>query len=245
MPTKTLSQGLDELTCLALEISRGEKARVDDLMALGASPEVPKKINELAEIFANMLVQVEGREFRLECIIEDLEIVQQELEKSNYDPLTGLPNRVIFHARLEQALRRALRDKAPMAIMFLDLDRFKAVNDTLGHDAGDALLRLAAGRLKGALREGDLAARLGGDEFTVICSGGVTERELSVLGQRLVDRLGEPFEVPGGTANIGTSIGIAMAPAHTENSEELLKKADVAMYRAKALGRDNFQIWTP
>jgi diguanylate cyclase (GGDEF)-like protein/PAS domain S-box-containing protein len=149
-----------------------------------------------------------------------------------HDALTDLPNRGLFADRLGQALRAAARDRATLAVLFLDLDRFKAVNDRLGHHAGDLLLRQVAARLRGALRASDTVARLHGDEFAVLLPGDDAAAAAVVAGT-LRAALGPPFALPGGSEHVAASIGIAAYPAHGQEVEALMRRADAAMYRAK------------
>ncbi|MBR1088292.1 EAL domain-containing protein [Bradyrhizobium manausense] len=166
------------------------------------------------------------------------------LELAHTDILTGLPNRAFFLARLDE-LNSQLRDGGPtFSILMLDLDRFKNVNDSLGHGAGDALLRLVAQRLKSAVRANDVLARLGGDEFAIILESCEDQRACSTeLAGRIAKLVTEPFLLPGHRVEIGTSIGIAIAPDHGRDQEQLLKKADLALYRSKSAGRNCFTIY--
>src|SRR4051794_6312404 len=160
------------------------------------------------------------------------------------DTLTGLPNRAFFLARLDE-LNGRLMDAGPtFSILMLDLDRFKNVNDSLGHGAGDALLRQVAQRLKSALRASDVLARLGGDEFAIIQEACEDQRVCSTeLAGRIAKLVAEPFLLPRHRVEIGTSIGIAIAPDHGTDQEQLLKKADLALYRSKSSGRNCFTIY--
>ncbi|MET4294297.1 diguanylate cyclase (GGDEF)-like protein [Bradyrhizobium sp. LB8.2] len=166
------------------------------------------------------------------------------LELAQTDILTGLPNRAFFLARLDE-LNGRLKDGGPtFSILMLDLDRFKNVNDSLGHGAGDALLRQVAQRLKSAVRTGDVLARLGGDEFAIIQEACEDQRVCSTeLVGRIAKLVAEPFLLPGHRVEIGTSIGIAIAPDHGSDQEQLLKKADLALYRSKSAGRNCFTIY--
>ena len=160
--------------------------------------------------------------------------------RAHYDDLTGLPNRALLSERLQQELARARRIGKPLALLFLDLDRFKSVNDTLGHDGGDQLLRVAASRLSACVRECDTVARLGGDEFVVLLTGLDNPQQAAKLAEQLLALLSEPFEIAGSNCFIGASIGVSVFPADGSTAKELLKKADIAMYRAKAAGRGRF-----
>lgn len=166
------------------------------------------------------------------------------LELAQTDVLTGLPNRAFFLSRLDEMNNQLGVRGLPFSILMLDLDRFKNVNDSLGHGAGDALLRQVAQRLKSALRATDVLARLGGDEFAIIQEAGADQRACATeLAARIAKLLTEPFLLPGHRVEIGTSIGIAIAPDHGSDQEQLLKKADLALYRSKSAGRNCFTIY--
>ena len=161
-----------------------------------------------------------------------------------HDALTGLPNRTLFLDRLEQSLRRARRrqETGGAAVLFLDLDRFKLVNDSLGHQAGDQLLQAVARRLDAALRPGDTVARLGGDEFTVLLEDMTDAREATVVAERVLATLAPPFTVADRELHVTGSIGIALGGPATD-PEELIRDADVAMYRAKAAGKARHAVF--
>ncbi len=168
---------------------------------------------------------------------------EEQIEYQAYhDSLTGLPNRLLFRDRLTIALAHAKRQDSSLAVMFLDLDRFKFVNDTLGHSLGDELLRIVAMRLKSVLREGDTIARMGGDEFTVLLSDLENSNLAVAIAQKLLDTVAEPVRLEGHELYVTTSIGIALYPNDGETTETLLKNADAAMYRAKDHGRNSFQL---
>ena len=177
-----------------------------------------------------------------EDITERRRAVAQIERMAHHDALTGLPNRVLFRARLEQAVSRSRPDQ-PLAVLCLDLDRFKVVNDTLGHPVGDELLRLVARRLDECVRATDLVARLGGDEFAIIQSGADQPGAATALADRLVRVIGAPFEVAGHQVTVGASIGIAVAPQDGAHPDELMKKSDLALYDAKAAGRGGFSFF--
>lgn len=165
-------------------------------------------------------------------------------KQANYDHLTQLPNRSLFHDRLEQEIKMSYRLSQSAALLFIDLDHFKEVNDTLGHDAGDALLVQAADRISQCVREADTIARMGGDEFTVILSQLGDTKQVGKVAQNIIEQLSQPFIIDGATLNISASIGIAFCPQDGKSVEQLLKNADKSMYAAKAAGRGRFNYFT-
>lgn len=169
--------------------------------------------------------------------------VAQIARLAHYDPLTDLPNRVLFQKSLTEALARRSRKGDQLAVHFIDLDRFKTVNDTLGHPLGDALLREAAERLRRCVREGDTVARLGGDEFAVVQTGLSDMDGATRLAARIVTAMAAPFDLAGHQVVIGASVGVSAAPSDGEDVDELLKKADMALYRAKGDGRGAFHFF--
>ncbi len=163
---------------------------------------------------------------------------------ARHDVLTGLANRAEFNAKLEEASKRLKRSGGTFTVMMLDLDKFKAVNDTLGHPAGDQLLIEVGQRLKSTLRETDVLARLGGDEFAIIQEGGPSQHDGAIaLALRMIGVITQPFHLNGHQASVGTSIGIVLAPEHGTEPEELLKKVDLALYDVKAAGRNDFRVF--
>lgn len=161
-----------------------------------------------------------------------------------HDALTGLPNRHLFVDRLDNALTRAQRTEETLAVLFIDIDHFKSINDSLGHTAGDVLLRTIALRLRSTLRTEDTVARLGGDEFTVLVSGVKDPNDLLRLAQKLHSTIKVPVEVASRELTVSASIGVGLYPQDGETAEQLLRNADLAMYRAKELGRDRTQFYT-
>ena len=178
-----------------------------------------------------------------EDITERLRSEQQLTQLAMFDSLTGLPNRNRFHARLHDAFARSRRSEHPLAVMLLDLDRFKNINDTLGHAGGDELLCQVGRGMASTLRDTDLVARLSGDEFAVILEDITLPDQAIDSAQRLLDMLSSPFKVHGATVQIGASIGIAVSGAPAETPEQLLGNADLAMYQAKSRGRMRFQFF--
>ena len=169
----------------------------------------------------------------------------QDMQRlASYDTLTGLPNRNLFVAELDRAIGRARRSGAGFGLCFIDLDRFKAINDTLGHATGDELLQTMAARLRGLLRESDLVARLGGDEFVVLLDGPADAAALAAVARKLLATVAEPMQLGGRSVWVTGSCGLAMFPADGDDAQALLKHADAAMYQAKALGKNTFHFYT-
>jgi diguanylate cyclase (GGDEF)-like protein len=166
-------------------------------------------------------------------------------ERAYYDPLTGLANRALFQDRLTHIVARARRLRLHAALMLIDLDGFKGINDTLGHDAGDRVLQTVARRLLGAVRESESLARLGGDEFTVLLEPIAEPQAARAPAERILDALQAPLEISGGRRRVTPSIGIALFPDHAPDAAGLLRHADAAMYLAKKAGRNNFQFYSP
>lgn len=162
-----------------------------------------------------------------------------------HDVLTGLPNRVLFKDRITQALAHASRNKQRLAVLFLDLDRFKIVNDTRGHQVGDELLQDVAARLNKAMREMDTIARLGGDEFMVLLPEIDQVEDAAKVAQKILNAFAPSFDIQGHPFHITTSIGISLYPHDGEDAQSLMKNADIALYRAKEKGRNNYQLYTP
>lgn len=177
-------------------------------------------------------------------VTETVEAQQRLTQLAHFDSLTGLPNRLLFRERLKLALSVAQRQGGRLAVMFIDLDRFKVINDTLGHQAGDQLLQQVAQRISGCLRGSDTVGRLGGDEFAVLVSDVGREYDVSVVARRLVDVLAQPVLLEGQELFVSASIGITFYPDDCDDLEMLIRNADTAMYRAKELGRNNFQFFT-
>ena len=164
---------------------------------------------------------------------------------AHHDPLTGLPNRLLLEDRLRQAIAQANRRCGRVALLFIDLDHFKNINDALGHHIGDGLLQAVARRMERCLREGDSVARLGGDEFVVCISDMSQTCDAAAVAQKIQEELSRPFAIEGNSLLVGCSIGIALYPLDGTDVEELMKAADAAMYEAKNKGRTNYQFFTP
>ncbi len=159
-----------------------------------------------------------------------------------HDILTGLPNRILFYDRLNQAITKAHRDKELVAVLFLDLDGFKIINDTFGHDVGDALLHETAKRILACVRDSDTAARMGGDEFTVILCNVRTPNSIIRVAKKIVESIAQPFVLNGKNCTVSISIGIALYPDNGKTAMELVKIADAAMYLAKHSGKNCYRF---
>ncbi|MCR4345776.1 MAG: EAL domain-containing protein [Sulfuricaulis sp.] len=189
-----------------------------------------------------------GKPIRMIGTVQDVTEHRQVQERLHnlafYDSLTGLPNRQQINDSLSRAMLEAESRDRLVAVMFLDLDRFKNINDTLGHDVGDALLKEVAVRLKASLRPGDSISRLGGDEFILILGNIAHINDVTRVAQKILDQFIPPFRIAGRDLFASPSIGITLYPFDDNNTENLLKNADTAMYHAKSLGRNNFQFYT-
>lgn len=174
------------------------------------------------------------------------ELLRQKEElmvHAHYDILTGLPNRILFHDRLSQAIAKSKRSKKMLALLFIDLDHFKEINDSLGHDAGDKVLIQIASRFKSLLRAEDTISRLGGDEFTVIIENLDSKESASILAQKLIDNAQKPIIIDGYKLFVTCSIGISIYPKHADEDKSLIKNADSAMYEAKEAGKNRFKFF--
>ena len=190
-------------------------------------------------------IQIDGSVagvYTLSTDVTALKLIERQLSQlARVDALTGLPNRRQFEERLQQGIARSTRSRRPIAVMFLDIDHFKSINDSLGHAAGDAVLKEFGARLKTAVRMTDTAARLAGDEFVVLLEGIASEQEAAMIANKIVTAMRKPFIVDGAELTVTTSMGVAFAPGETDGVE-LMARADEALYEAKAKGRDRFRI---
>jgi diguanylate cyclase (GGDEF)-like protein/PAS domain S-box-containing protein len=223
--------------------------------AIGAYPsdyeiEMPVGHSRILATSRIVVRDTQGTPRHLIVVIEDVTERKRSEQRiafmAHHDVLTGLANRLAIMEKIEEAVARHRRRGDPFAVLLLDLDRFKHVNDTLGHAVGDALLRETAARLKASLRETDVLARLGGDEFAIVQDRDNNQREAaSALADRITEVISRPFNIEGNEVNIATSIGIALAPEHAANSDSLMKMADLALYRAKSAGRNGYRFFDP
>jgi diguanylate cyclase (GGDEF)-like protein len=238
--------------------------RVGEAAAVVAVMEVYSDVTPLVEKLGRTQVQIAAGVIGALALLytlmlwlsgrSDLVLREQEAERlasearvryqAYHDPLTGLPNRASFVEHLEKAIQREKRFGWSLGLMFLDLDRFKRVNDSLGHESGDELLRVASRRLQGAIREADMLFRMGGDEFTVLLENVKGPEEAAAVAARMGQAVAEPLELKHHELAATVSIGIALYPKDDETGERLVKSADTAMYRAKELGRNRYAFFT-
>jgi diguanylate cyclase (GGDEF)-like protein/PAS domain S-box-containing protein len=235
-----------------------EPHRRDEFMELikargivsGFESQVYRKTGEVIWISENARAVYDdhGRLMCYEGTVEDIterKLYQTRIElQANFDTLTGLANRSLLNDRLSQAIRAASGYGTRLAVAFVDLDRFKYINDSLGHHVGDELLRAMANRLKATVRDSDTVARLGGDEFVLLINGHSDLESIATVLERMLAEISQPWTIPQGDFNVTCSIGVALYPDDGTTAETLLKHADSAMYRAKEKGRNNFQFFT-
>ena len=176
--------------------------------------------------------------------ITDRKVMEEHTQHlAHHDPLTGLPNRILFRERLHLAISMAERDKYSLALMFIDLDEFKPINDTYGHDVGDAVLLECAARIRACLRKPDSVARLGGDEFVVLLHKVSNEQTALQVGEKILKSLQSSMKIEGVKVSVGASIGVALYPLNSTEDDELLNCADSAMYDAKKNGRNIVKLF--
>lgn len=211
-----------------LQLETGQK-----LIAYTVRRDVAGELRALAENIALLMIQKEGRDLHLEFKDDDL-------HKAKHDPLTGLANRGLFYETLDAAFEVSEKENKILAVLLLDLDRFKPVNDTYGHDAGDALLSQVASRIKAAAGDAGISARLGGDEFVVLLPDLRDKSEAYTMAQNIILSLKKPFALISGTVFIDSSLGISFMDKNITGPRALLKNADLAMYEAKKAGRGRY-----
>lgn len=209
-----------------------------------------KKSGEVIHVLLSAIAEfdAEGKITRSLAVLIDIterKQAEKEIQKlAYYDTLTGLPNRTLFQDRLSQALAQARREERKVGVLFLDLDRFKAINDTLGHVAGDMLLKYVARRLQGCVRQSDTVARLGGDEFVVILPGIHTEADLTAFAKKILEALSRPVRLGEKKFFTTASIGISVFPDDASDVDILIRNADIAMYAAKDRGKNTYQFFS-
>ena len=240
---------LRTLTDATRSLSQGDFQVEVPIRSRGPAGELARAFNEMAHQLAASRAQITNYQKSLESRVRERtkelhSATQRAVQIAQTDPLTGLANRLLFRARLEEAIKSAAADKSRVAVLFVDLDFFKNFNDSLGHDAGDDVLREAATRLKDAIRQDDLVARFGGDEFVVL----ITRLEAQHAGhvaltvaEGIIEALVKPFDVSGTRHTMPASVGIALYPQDGTDAGTLLKNADTAMYAAKQAGRNRIE----
>lgn len=232
---------------VAVYLYRNNKRLLD--MQAGLEERVEQRTHEL--MLSNISLKSEIKErYKVEEQLRNSQMIAEEAKErveyqANFDSLTKLANRNLFEDRFSQAIARARRDDSKVALLFLDLDRFKHINDTLGHSVGDELLQEASGRILDVLRESDTASRFGGDEFAVVLPDVKDSLVIEHIVGRILDRLAMPYRLEGNDAFVSASIGVTIFPDDGDSTGTLLRKADSAMYKAKERGRNNFQFFTP
>jgi diguanylate cyclase (GGDEF)-like protein/hemerythrin-like metal-binding protein/PAS domain S-box-containing protein len=222
---------------------KGQSSHIDDMMVVGADG-----VERILEVMGSPVRDGDGLVWASVVSFFDItgrvENTARITRLAYYDALTRLPNRRLFHDRIQMAITQARRDKSRLALMMIDLDRFKPVNDSLGHAVGDLLLKAVAGRMQLCLRESDTLARVGGDEFFVILPGVMNELDAIGVGEKIRQVLNEPFALEGGyQVSIACCVGIAIFPEHGQDEKALASNADEAMYAAKAFGRNCVQVF--
>lgn len=200
---------------------------------------------ELEQVVEQRTGELRDKNLKLSREIQRRQQVEEDLKHlAHHDALTNLPNRLLFNDRLKHALVRAHRHQTGGAILFIDMNGFKQVNDTFGHDTGDRLLQMVAERLSQSLREEDTISRFGGDEFVVVSELGNYQNNASLLAQKIIEILRAPFEIEGQQLHAGCSIGISLYPQDSDDPETLIKQADEAMYLAKKDGKNSFRFYS-
>ncbi|RLJ17809.1 hypothetical protein DJ031_13200 [bacterium endosymbiont of Escarpia laminata] len=223
-------------------ISELNREITDRKSAQQALKEHGEQLEKQVDVRTNQLVVINRS---LENEISERRRAEDNLKHlAHHDALTNLPNRLLLDARLEHAIERARRNETQVAVLFLDLDNFKNINDSLGHAAGDELLRMVGERLRTSIRKDDTVSRLGGDEFVIVMEQVENQNVIEHLAQKLMSTLEEKFEIQNQALFIGTSIGISLFPQDGDSAEKLVANADAAMYRAKEQGRRNYQFYT-
>lgn len=178
-------------------------------------------------------------------LTERLEYEEKIRHQAYHDGLTGLPNRIFFYENVRQVIEEAARYERMAAVIFLDLDGFKRINDEMGHDAGDQVLKEVARRMRSAVRASDVVARMGGDEFTVVLTEISGWRDAQKVAEKIREQIHLPLLLPGGEVRVSSSIGISIYPEHGREAETLVKRADHAMYEAKAAGKNTYRMYQP
>ncbi len=247
--TRRSRHTLRAITDAARSLSQGDFQVEVPIRSRGPAGELARAFNEMAHQLSASRAQITNYQRSLETRVRERTkelhtAIARAVQIAQTDPLTGLPNRLLFRTKLEDAIKSAVADKSRVAVLFVDLDFFKTFNDSLGHDAGDSVLRIAAARLKDAIRQDDLVARFGGDEFVVLITrleAQYAEHVALLVAEGILEALVKPFDVGNNRLNMPASIGVAMFPADGADASALLKNADTAMYAAKQAGRNRIE----
>ena len=223
-----------------------EQVRAEQDFSLRASVYGNDEAGRLARSFNDMMEQLEWHDARTSAELQQRRLTEQQLNQLAYhDPITGLHNRHYFKEKLETAVTEVMRYATSCAVLFIDLDDFKIVNDTLGHETGDKLLGLVAERLRSTLRSNDVVCRIGGDEFAVIMENGVSAAQAERVAANIVTTLSSPFVIEDQQIGVGASLGISLCPDHAADTVSLLRNADTAMYHAKGNGKNSYRLYQP
>ncbi|UZE26085.1 diguanylate cyclase [Pseudomonas sp. B21-056] len=223
-----------------------EQVRSEQDFSLRATAYGNDETGRLARSFNDMMVQLECHDRQMSAELQQRRLAERQLNQLAYhDPVTGLYNRHYFKERLETAVAGVIHHATSCAVLFIDLDDFKIVNDTLGHETGDQLLILVAERLRSILRGDDVVCRIGGDEFAVILENGARAAQAKEVASSIVSTLSSPFVVDGRRIGVGASLGISLCPDHASDTATLLRNADIAMYHAKGTGKNNYHLYEP
>jgi diguanylate cyclase (GGDEF)-like protein len=233
---RSITKPLYSLTRLMHQVS------VEKNYAVRSHLNADDEIGALARGFNDMLAKIQQRDSELGAELAQRELAENRLDYlAHYDHVTQLPNRNFFNQHLQAEIENALRTRTQTCLMFIDLDNFKIVNDTLGHHTGDLLLKEASQRLCGIVKSGGMVCRIGGDEFAVVLSNLHYLEEAEILAEKLINVLSQTFYLENNEIFVGASIGISLCPSHATDMPSLLRKADTAMYHAKGLGKNNYQ----
>ena len=240
---------LRTLTDATRSLSQGDFQVEVPIRSRGPAGELARAFNEMAHQLAASRAQITNYQKSLESRVRERTkelhtATQRAVQIAQTDPLTGLPNRLLFRTKLEEAIKTAAADKSRVAVLFVDLDFFKNFNDSLGHDAGDDVLRTAGARLKDAVRQDDVVARFGGDEFVVLITRLEAQHAAHValtVAEDIIEALDQPIEVSNTRRNMPACVGIALYPQDGADASELMKNADTAMYAAKQAGRNRIE----
>ncbi len=238
--SRSVTAPIEGLTALMRAVERdGMHGQRTDILS-------DDEIGELARGFNGMLGALETHNLQLNTEIDERRRMQDKLDRlAHYDTVTHLPNRRFFHDRLKMAIQQSLQLDKTMAVLFVDLDNFKLVNDSFGHDIGDEQLRAVAERLTKALRGGDVVCRLGGDEFAIILENLVNTQQIEPILEKMIQSLIQPLQLDNHDLVVTGSVGVAVCPDDADNPEGLLRFADAAMYAAKAAGKNTWRRFDP